>query len=237
VIYYIGGSAVVALSDILELLKPLENSFLGPFIISLVCNSIPFVSLPYLLVIIGLTFKYVTLQDRILLIISSALGATLGKVLIYFIGKGFSKLLSQRSRENLELFNKIAKKSLALAIFVFAALPLPDDVLYLPLGLTGFSLIIYFFSVFLGKLFLKSVAVFYGSLLTSLSEELGYQVIPVFVIASIIFSYYIISIDWSKIVEAHMEGGLKASVRYLMLELGLINKKIAGSLKKLFTRI
>jgi len=228
---------VVALSDILELLKPLENSFLGPFIISLLCNSIPFVSLPYLLVIIGLTFKYVTLQDRILLIISSALGATLGKVLIYFIGKGFSKLLSQRSRENLELFNKIAKKSLALAIFVFAALPLPDDVLYLPLGLTGFSLIIYFFSVFLGKLFLKSVAVFYGSLLTSLSEELGYQVIPVFVIASIIFSYYIISIDWSKIVEAHMEGGLKASVRYLMLELGLINKKIAGSLKKLFTRI
>ncbi len=228
---------MVALSDILELLKPLENSFLGPFIISLLCNSIPFVSLPYLLVIIGLTFKYVTLQDRILLIISSALGATLGKVLIYFIGKGFSKLLSQRSRENLELFNKIAKKSLALAIFVFAALPLPDDVLYLPLGLTGFSLIIYFFSVFLGKLFLKSVAVFYGSLLTSLSEELGYQVIPVFVIASIIFSYYIISIDWSKIVEAHMEGGLKASVRYLMLELGLINKKIAGSLKKLFTRI
>ena len=228
---------MVALSDILELLKPLENSFLGPFIISLLCNSIPFVSLPYLLVIIGLTFKYVTLQDRILLIISSALGATLGKVLIYFIGKGFSKLLSQRSRENLELFNKIAKKSLALAIFVFAALPLPDDVLYLPLGLTGFSLIIYFFSVFLGKLFLKSVAVFYGSLLTSLSEELGYQIIPVFVIASIIFSYYIISIDWSKIVEAHMEGGLKASVRYLMLELGLINKKIAGSLKKLFTRI
>lgn len=88
--------------------------------------------------IIGLAFKYVTLQDRILLILSSALGATLGKVLIYFIGKGFSKLLSQRSRKNLELFNKIAKKSLALAIFVFAALPLPDDVLYLPLGLTGF---------------------------------------------------------------------------------------------------
>lgn len=228
---------MVGLSDILELLKPLEASFLGPFIISLVCNSIPFISLPYLLVIIGLTFKYVTLQDRILLILSSALGATVGKVLIYFIGRGFSKLLSQKSRKNLELFNKIAKKSLALAIFVFAALPLPDDVLYLPLGLTGFSLITYFFSVFLGKLFLKSVAVFYGSLLTSLSEELGYQAIPVFVIISIVFSYYIISIDWSKIVEAHVEGGLKSSVRCLILELSLVNKKIAGNLKKVVIRI
>ncbi len=223
--------------DILELLKPLEASFLGPFIISLVCNSIPFVSLPYLLVIIGLAFKYVTLQDRILLVLSSALGAALGKVLIYFIGKGFSKLLSQRSRRNLELFNKIAKKSLTLAIFVFAALPLPDDVLYLPLGLTGFSLIIYFFSVFLGKLFLKSIAVFYGSLLTSLSEELGYQTIPIFVVFSLVLSYYIISIDWSKIVEAHVEKGLKASVRCFMLELGLVNKKILESFKKLIARI
>ncbi|MGC8974912.1 MAG: VTT domain-containing protein [Thermoprotei archaeon] len=223
------------LDRILELLRPLETSFLGPFLISLIFNSIPFVSLPYLLIIIGLAFKYTSLYDRILLIVSSALGATLGKTLIYFMGKGFSRFLSQNSRKNLELFNKIARKSLALAIFVFAALPLPDDVLYLPLGLTGFSLITYLVSVFLGKLFLKSVAVFYGGLLTSASKELGYQAIPVLIAVSLLFSYYVIRIDWSKIVEAHLEGGLKASIKSLMLELSSVSKKILENLRKLLT--
>lgn len=223
------------IDEILEMLKPLGTVFLGPFLISLVSNSIPFVSLPYLLAVIGLAFKYTSLYDRILLILSSALGASLGKIIVYFIGRGFSKLLSQNSKKNLELFNKIAKKSLALAVFVFAALPLPDDVLYLPLGLSGFSLITYFFSVFLGKLFLKSVAVFYGSLLVSLSEELGYYTIPVLIAVSLVFSYYIIKIEWSRIIEAHIDGGLKASVRCVMLELSLVSRGIVKNLKNLLT--
>lgn len=227
----------MVLDEILELLKHLGMPFLGPFLISLVCNSIPFVSLPYLLIIIGLAFRYTSSYDRILLIFSSALGATLGKILIYFIGRGFSKFLSQSSKKNLELFNKIAKKSLALAIFVFAALPLPDDVLYLPLGLTGFSLIVYFFSVFLGKLFLKSIAVFYGSILASLSEELGYYTIPILMAISLLFSYYVVKIDWSKVVEAHVEGGLKASVKCIVLELSLVSKGIIENIKNLLTRI
>lgn len=229
------GNAVV-LDKILELLRPLETLFLGPFLISLIFNSIPFVSLPYLLIIVGLAFKYTSLHERVLLAVSSALGATLGKVLIYFIGKGFSRFLSQSSKKNLELFNRIAKKSLALAIFVFAALPLPDDVLYLPLGLTGFSLATYFVSVFLGKLFLKSVAVFYGSLLASVSEELGYRAIPAFIAVSLIFSYYIIKIDWSKVVEAHLAGGLKASVKSLISELSTVSKRISENFKNLLTR-
>lgn len=227
----------MVLDEIIELLKHLGMPFVGPFLISLVFNSIPFVSLPYLLIIIGLAFKYTSFYDRILLILSSALGATLGKILIYFIGRGFSKFLSQSSKKNLELFNKIAKKSLALAIFVFAALPLPDDVLYLPLGLTGFSLIVYFFSVFLGKLFLKSTAVFYGSILASLSEGLGYYTIPILITISLLFSYYVIKINWSKVVEAHVEGGLKASVKCIMLELSLVSKGIVENVKNLFTRV
>ncbi|MEM4048638.1 MAG: VTT domain-containing protein [Zestosphaera sp.] len=235
-IYELNG-AVAVIDGILEVLKSLETVFLGPFLISLISNSIPFVSLPYLLVIIGLAFKYTSLYDRVLLVISSALGASIGKILIYFIGKGFSKLLSKSSKKNLELFNKIAKKSLALAIFVFAALPLPDDILYLPLGLSGFSLVVYFFSVFLGKLFLKSIAVFYGSILASLSEELGYHTIPILIAVSLVFSYYIIKIDWSKVVEAHIDRGLKASIKCIILELSLVSKGIVEDLKKCLPRL
>lgn len=223
------------LDQVIEALKSLDKFFLGPFLISLVSNSIPFVSLPYLLVIIGFTFRYVTLYERILLVISSALGATLGKIIIYFVGKGFSRFLSESSRENVELFNKIAKKSLTLAIFVFAALPLPDDVLYLPLGVTGFSLIIYFISVFLGKLFLKTLVVFYGSLLASLTEGVGYYVAPIFILISLILTYYIIKINWSKVIKAHVEEGLKASIKAIITELDTITRKTIKTLKNLLT--
>lgn len=218
-----------------SILEYLKTFLLGPFLISFVSNSIPFVSLPYLLVIIGFAFKFTSLHDRILVVFFSALGASLGKILIYFIGRGFSKFLGQSSKKNLELFNKIASKSLALAVFVFAALPLPDDVLYIPLGFSGFSLIIYFISVFLGKLFLKSLVVFYGSLLFLASEEFGYHTIPVFAALSILLSYYVIKIDWSKVIEAHIEGGLKKSITCLMLELSLINRRLVASIKALLT--
>ncbi|MEO3993373.1 MAG: VTT domain-containing protein [Desulfurococcaceae archaeon TW002] len=221
--------------DVSNILEYLKTFLLGPFLISFVSNSIPFISLPYLLVIIGFAFKFTSLHDRILVVFFSALGASLGKILIYFIGKGFSKFLGQSSKKNLELFNKIASKSLPLAIFVFAALPLPDDVLYLPLGLSGFSLLTYFISVFLGKLFLKSLVVFYGSLLILAGEELGYHTIPAFIALSILFSYYVIKIDWSKVIKAHMEGGLKKSVACLMLELSLISRKLIVSIKAIFT--
>lgn len=220
-----------ALKMVLSVLGFLSSPSLGPFVISLICNSIPFASLPYLIIILSYAISYSSLYDKILIVVSSAFGASIGKLVIYVIGRVFSKTLSPASRRNVELFSKIAKKSTALAVFAFAALPLPDDVLYLPLGVSKFSLPTYFMAVFLGKVFLKSLVVFYGSALTLAGKGLGYWTIPFLILISIVITYYIIKIDWSKVVEAHADKGLVASIECFFGELTTVTKGLGSGIK------
>ncbi|MEM0014100.1 MAG: VTT domain-containing protein [Zestosphaera sp.] len=226
-----------ALRMVLRALGFLSSPLLGPLIISLVCNSIPFVSLPYLIIILSYAIRHPDIYDKLLIVISSALGASLGKLVIYTIGKGFSKTLSPASRRNAELFNKIAKKSTAIAIFIFAALPLPDDVLYLPLGISGFSVATYFIAVFLGKVFLKALVVFYGSVIALASESLGYQITPLLILASVIIAYYVIKIDWSRVLETHTDKGLKASIECFFDEVNVVSKGLITGVKTRLSKI
>lgn len=225
------------LAEILKILSVLSSLPLGPLIISFISNSIPFVSLPYLLIILSYAISYPGIYDKIIIIVSSALGATLGKLVIYTLGRGASRALGPVSRRNAELFSKIAKKSVTLAIFLFAALPLPDDVLYLPLGVTGFPILSYFLAVFLGKVFLKSAVVFYGSIFTVFSDAQGYQTVPFFAFISILITYYIIKIDWTKVLEVHMDRGFRASATCFLEELNSISKKLVASVKVVISRI
>ncbi len=225
------------LTEILKILSVFSSLPMGPLIISFVSNSIPFVSLPYLLIILSYAISYPGINDKIIIIVSSALGAALGKLVIYALGRGASRALGPVSRRNVELFNKIARKSVTLAIFLFAALPLPDDVLYLPLGVTKFSMPSYFLAVFLGKVFLKSAVVFYGSIFTVFSDEQAYQAVPLFVFISIFITYYIIKIDWTKVLEAHMDRGFGASAACFLEELNSVSKELVASVRAVISRI
>jgi len=209
---------------------------LGPFIISLISNSIPFVSLPYLLAIIGYATYYKDPLAKVAIIASSALGATLGKLIIYSVGRALTLKVSEHTKENIELFRKLASKSLFIAIFVFAALPLPDDVLYLPTGMVKYSLPAYFIAVLMGKLVLTSITVFYGSLFAQELEGVNSYVIPAMVLVTLVIAYYILNINWAKVVDEHITHGLKGSVKALLSEIRNVTVYISSRIKTLILK-
>ena len=137
-------------------------------------------------------------------------------------GMAVSRIISKEIEENLKIFARIAKRSLFLAIFLFAALPLPDDVLYIPLGMAKYSLIRFFIAVFLGKTIITFMSLAFGSAYGELTES--YNVNPllsivVFGVATVFFSIIIARMDWIRIAIAYSEGGILRGTAVLIEEL------------------
>lgn len=179
---------------------------IGIFLASLLGNAIPYATVPYLILIVQYfaTIKY-TLLDIIFIAVIGGLGAALGKIIVYSIGRAARYALSEETKENLRLFTKLMSKSVFIAVFLFAALPLPDDILYLPLGVSGYSIVKFFMACFLGKIVITLLAALFGAAWAQVAEMSKIPVwvsAPSMLIVSLIVAYVITTIDWVRVVES-----------------------------------
>jgi len=213
------------ITSIVELLKNTLAAPLGIFIISALSNAIPFVSIPYLGIVAGYAAIYQELADKLVLVLCSAAGATFGKSIIYLIGRAFSVKLSEVSRRNIELFKKVARKSLFLAIVAFAATPLPDDILYIPLGIVRYPLMMYFTAILIGKTVLTAVVVIYASGLIELMR-VNIALIPVLIAITALLTYIILKVDWARVVETTYDRGIVKGIEEFLSELNKVLAKL-----------
>lgn len=190
---------------------------IGVLIVSFLGNALPYFTIPYLILVvnyaalIGGSFWGLTLAA-----ILGGVGASLGKLIVYSIGRVARFALSEESKSNLEEFTRIAGKSVFFAALIFAALPLPDDILYVPLGVTGYSIARFFIAVTIGKVFITGAAIALGRLIRLYTEGLGDPLISslVAVIVSIVVTYAILAIDWSVVLrDVEREGWLRLVVK------------------------
>jgi membrane protein DedA with SNARE-associated domain len=173
----------------------------GSFLLSFVSNLILFAPIPYLLIIFWLSAT--PSIDPITMGIISAIGAALGKVAVYYIGRGSRKLLDEKEHKDLEFARLIMEKYGVTAIFLFAATPSPDDALYIPLGMMNYNILKFFISCLLGKILMTLVVSFGGHYSVGwMSSLLGgggvwsIAVTIIFIIASV---YMTVKIDWEKL--------------------------------------
>ena len=213
------------ISSVIEILRNTLVAPLGVFIISIISNAIPFVSIPYLGIVAGYAAIYKGIAGKLVLVFCSAIGATFGKSIIYFIGRAFSVKLSEVSRKNIELFKKVARRSLFLAILAFAATPLPDDILYIPLGVMRYSLIMYFIAILMGKFILTAIVVIYASWLVELMR-INIFFVPVLVAITILLTYIILKVNWAKVVETTYDKGIAKGIEVFFNELGRVMVKL-----------
>ena len=122
-------SLLEALQWLITLL--MNHGYVGAFMISFLGNLLVFMPIPYLLLIFGMG----SFLNPLLVGVVGGLGATIGKTVIYMMGAVGRKFLSSERRNKLDYAKPLLGKYGALAIFFFALSPLPDDVLYVPLGI------------------------------------------------------------------------------------------------------
>ncbi|MEM5853297.1 MAG: VTT domain-containing protein [Candidatus Aenigmatarchaeota archaeon] len=118
------------------------SAFVGNFIAS----STVVIPIPFLLVYAYLA----TFLNPFILALISAFGSSLGELVSYALGYAGSDFLNKNKL--FRLAKKWFKKNGALTIFIFAATPLPDDVVGIIAGATNYNKSKFFISCLMGKL-------------------------------------------------------------------------------------
>ena len=185
-----------------------EVGYLALSLVSFFGSLIPFVPLPSFLVLATMA---VGDQFNIhILAILSAVTATLAKQIIFYVSYSGGRIISEKTRKRMKPFERLVKKYGAGAAFVAAATPIPDDLVYIPLGLAKYNPRRFFVATLTGKIVLSYAIVltshFVGiSLLDPLVENIkdtstiyiGMIVFGVLLTAMVIL---LLRLDWARIL-------------------------------------
>ena len=148
--------------------------------------------------------------DLHLLAILSAVTATAAKVIVFSVSYEGRRIMSEKSRKRMGPFERLVKRYGAGAAFFAAATPIPDDFVYVPLGLAKYSPKRFFIATLTGK-FVLSYAIVFISHYMGLSlveplledvEDVSTVYIGIAVFAAMMTSVVILllRLDWHKIM-------------------------------------
>jgi len=145
------------MQNILQLITDMiSQGYVGLFIICFAINMIPFLS-PSNMVLAGaavLTFSIlgpVGIAEALLIGIIVAITATLAKLIHFYVVRGSRVVLSEERLKSLDSEKQRVEKWGALALFIAAASPVPDDPLIVYVGLTKYNTVKFIISYFIGK--------------------------------------------------------------------------------------
>jgi membrane protein YqaA with SNARE-associated domain len=181
----------------------ITQGYFGAFLMSLLGSLIFFIPIPYWLIVIWLTAPVFGLNPTILAL-TSALGATFGKLVSYYIGFFSRRVVSEKKQRQLEFARKLMNKYGAIAIFIMAVTPSPDDALYIPLGMMKYSPLNFLILCFIGKFLLTLIITWGGryslSYIPTVFSATGAITGMIITIGFIVLSIYaMMKIDWEKI--------------------------------------
>ena len=185
-----------------------EVGYLALSLVSFFGSLIPFVPLPSFLFLA--TMAVGNEFNIHILAILSAVTATLAKQIIFSVSYGGGRIISEKTRKRMKPFERLVKRYGAAAAFVAAATPIPDDLVYIPLGLAKYNPRRFFVATLTGKIVLSYVIVltahFAGiSLLDPLVENIkdtntiyiGLIILTALLTAAIVL---LLRLDWTKIL-------------------------------------
>jgi membrane protein YqaA with SNARE-associated domain len=120
------------------------------------------IPIPYTIVIF--TLAGTPGWDPLLLTIAGGTGSAIGELVGYFLGYYGRRLISLDRLRRMDYLLRIFGKYSPLAIFLFALTPLPDDLLFIPLGLMRYSIVKAFIPALLGKLLMIYAVAYFGKI-------------------------------------------------------------------------
>lgn len=140
----------------------IQYGYFGIFLISLLGALSVFFPIPYTVVIF--TLGGISTFDPVLIALASGMGSAVGEFSGYLLGFGGRKAISEKYKHKMEFLLKIFDKFGPIAIFIFALTPLPDDLLFIPLGVMRYSLVKAFIPALIGKFCMSLIIAYSGRL-------------------------------------------------------------------------
>ena len=148
-----------------------EVGYLSLSLVNFFGSLVPFVPLPGFLLLA--TMSVGDQFDLHVLALLSAVSATVAKQIIFYVSYGGRKIINEKTRKRMRPFERLVKRYGAGAAFFAAATPIPDDLVYVPLGLAKYNPKRFFVATLTGKIVLSYSIVF-------ISHHLGLSLVEPF---------------------------------------------------------
>ncbi|MDQ4015761.1 MAG: VTT domain-containing protein [Thermoproteota archaeon] len=198
---------MVALEDLFPF--GTELGYIGILLISFVSSLIPFIPIPYFPVLITASFN-ANFNPHIIAIIS-ALGIVGAKTIIFFISYYGRKILSDKTKKRMRPLQNLVSRYGWFGAFIAALTPIPDDIVYIPLGLAKYNPWKFATATFAGK-FLMNESIVWGSIFlgrpfvedilssdtTDTTSLIIAAIVSTVVLAVVV--YFSLRIDWARVI-------------------------------------
>lgn len=179
----------------------LQFGYLGVFMISFIGSASVIFPVPYTIVI----FFLGGVLDPLFVAISGGLGSALGEFSGYVLGYYGRKIVSEERRRKMDYMLRIFEKHGPITIFLFALTPLPDDLLFIPLGVMRYPFFRAFIPALLGKILMTFILAYSGQqsieFIQSLFGGSGWIGIVITIVLIFIVIIAMIKIDWEQLFE------------------------------------
>ena len=185
-----------------------EVGYIGLALVSFIGSLIPFVPVPSFILLA--TMSVGEQFDLHILALISAFTATIAKQIIFYASYGGRRMISEKTKKRMKPFQKLVKRYGGAAAFVAAATPIPDDMVYIPLGLAKYNPKRFFIATLSGKIVLCYVIVLIShytglSILEPILEDIDdpfaiYAGIIVFGAIMTAIVILLLRLDWARIL-------------------------------------
>jgi membrane protein DedA with SNARE-associated domain len=185
-----------------------ELGYLGILIISFIGSIIVFVPIPYFPILVTASFN--PKFDPHMIALASAVGTVAAKTIIFLVSYYGRKILSDKTKKRMLPLQRLVSRYGWPGAFAAALTPIPDDLVYIPLGLAKYSPWKFAAATFAGKL-LMNEAIVWGSVYLGrpfvermMSESTGTTTLIIAGVASVavlvVLVYLSLKIDWGKVI-------------------------------------
>lgn len=194
------------LKEFMDLMVGLERAlvgygYLGAFLISFMGNLTIFIPVPFAFFIIALGATH----NPFLVGVACGLGSTIGKLFAYLVGWAGRRFIDERYGSRLESAKALVRRYGAIMVFLFSLLPLPDDLIMIPMGILKYSFMNFLLATLIGKLVMGLILAYSGHygvrLIHLLQETSGILASVGTVILFIVIMVVLLKIDWTRLLD------------------------------------
>jgi membrane protein YqaA with SNARE-associated domain len=187
----------------------LQYSYVGVFAISLIGAMSIIVPIPYTFIILTLGIEG---MNPLFLTVAGGLGSGVGEFSGYILGYYGRSAISEKQQRKMDFMIRVFNRYGPITIFLFALTPLPDDLLFIPLGILRYKFVKAFIPCILGKTLMCAILAYGGKKFNDIlsmvfgesTPEMKLLISIITAIALILILVAMLKIDWEKVFEKYV---------------------------------
>jgi len=189
----------------------LSFGYFGAFLLGLIGAASFFIPLPTTVGLLGVAA--LRIFDPTLLALAFGLGAGIGQLTSYAMGYIGRAIVSEKHEKRFAAMMRIFDRyGMTVVIFIFALTPLPDSILFIPLGLVRYPVWKVFAASLPGKILMSLIITYFGGFVgQTFVDNWIFSVATIVLLA--LFIVIIFRVDWEKLADRYLPGNPRKAKR------------------------